>query len=138
MTAPDSLSRFLILSLMIGPAICILLQRCPCIACAGCTEKELVAMTHPGLCILPRLFAPSATPSSLETSCKAATVSYSFTPINAPAISFQSTWPAVQPSQTSRINGGNLQYQTIKVTFSRFILQMNELIICSEAASRHQ
>ena len=86
---------------------------------------------------MPRLFAPSTTPSSIEPFCSY--LSYR-TPavIQRSTISFQSIWPAVTQNQTSSKAGGNLQDQRFKVQYSGFILQVSELIIYRKAASRHQ
>jgi hypothetical protein len=87
------------------------------------------------LCVPPRLFAPSITPSFFSNE-----LFYCFTPAATyrSAISSQSTWPAVEQSQTSRIIGGNLQNQRIQVKCSGFVLQLSELIICRKAAPRRQ
>ena len=53
-------------------------------------------------------------------------------------LSLQSTWLAIKQSQPPRIINGSLQYQRITVKYSGFVSQLSELIICKEAASRHQ
>ncbi len=56
--------------------------------------------------ILPRLFAPSTIPCSPATNLGCFTTSGYITSI----FLFQSVWPTVKQSQTSRMMGGSVQY----------------------------
>ena len=86
------------------------------------------------VCILPRLFAPLATPS-----CCCFMLLFHISELQKRStVSFQSTWPTVKQSQTARKVSGNLQNQTFKVKYSGFIHWVSKLIICREATPRHQ
>lgn len=99
---------------------------------------NLVQKFNSAPCVSPRPFAPSTTPTVIQPSYDYL-VAVSNQPLHkSSVISIQSTWPTVKQSQTAGKVSGNLQNQRFKVKCSDFIFWLSELIICREAASRHQ